>query len=302
MTALRPWEDTLIIALRDFQWYERIHHVAHKIASAPGTMGSSNRTASLLQDVAAAVRSVYPPGFAKLDGRAEERVSDLLLQSDSARFFVLEAKADRSRIRTEWMRKGKFLPKPVYRRLKDLVDRVNAGATHDLRRMLQLSLAGHHVVYWGPIRRSDLPLRAQNGRSGDVFCEPYICAVARQESLLDHCVLDLLRLEAVECVFSAGNPRAQTAGRARFQDVYRHGVETRIAINGDTELYPCGLTRDELAEYLAYLCSNFGGSETPESIRMVVLSDDGSFFALLASMRDLGFFANVALHRPTPKP
>lgn len=106
----RPWEDTLIIALRDLQWKKAIER---------STLCENLPDGTLL----------------KLDGNAESAVGDVITAA-KGRFFVLELKADAATMGTE---ADKTLP--------FLLDRLARGTTQAAKDFVKLSKLAHHLAF-----------------------------------------------------------------------------------------------------------------------------------------------------------
>lgn len=81
------WENTLMTALRDAQWFNK------------------------------APQALFPPFFIKLDGNPESALGDALLDADGGRYFLIEVKATRDQITEEWVKRGRFRPKRAYAKL-----------------------------------------------------------------------------------------------------------------------------------------------------------------------------------------
>ena len=76
------WEDTFVIALRDWQWIKQAQSLSSQQC----------------------VSRIYPSAFIKLDGKVEETLADVIFSANE-RFFLIEVKAKQGRIRDEWIRK-----------------------------------------------------------------------------------------------------------------------------------------------------------------------------------------------------
>lgn len=106
----RPWEDTLIIALRDLQWKNAIARTN--------------------------LRGNLPDGtLLKLDGNAESAVGDVIT-AVKGRYFVLELKADAGTLGAET---DKTLPV--------LVDRLAKSTTQAAQDFVTLSKMAHHLAF-----------------------------------------------------------------------------------------------------------------------------------------------------------
>ncbi|WP_322024370.1 hypothetical protein [Burkholderia sp. BCC1977] len=126
-----PWEDSLIVALRDLQWIRKNKAVLDEMRRYGKAMTDADKVAirAKVDDLPA------PPALlAKLDGNAESASGDVLTSVEK-RFFLLELKASEAALQSE---KKKF----VYACLTS-VDPEN----EEDRLLLELSRRGHHFLY-----------------------------------------------------------------------------------------------------------------------------------------------------------
>jgi len=126
-----PWEDALIVALRDLQCIQKNETAAiamRRCTDAP-TADHSASMQRRLDDL-----PKPPPLLAKLDGKAESATGDVLT-SVQQRFFLFEMKASKSNLSSE---EGKF----IY----DFLEFLDPEIVED-RELLELSRRGHHVLY-----------------------------------------------------------------------------------------------------------------------------------------------------------
>ena len=126
-----PWEDSLIVALRDLQWIRKNKATLSEIRRFQKVTTDAERAA-----IQAKVKNLpVPPALlAKLDGNAESASGDVLTSAEK-RFFLLELKASEAALQSE---KAKF----VYACLTS-VDSEN----EEDRLLLELSRRGHHFLY-----------------------------------------------------------------------------------------------------------------------------------------------------------
>ncbi|CAJ9572981.1 hypothetical protein [Burkholderia pseudomallei] len=127
----QPWEDALIVALRDLQWIRKNKAVLDEIRRY-GKAATDADKAAIKEQVGDL--PVPPALLAKLDGNAESASGDILTSAEK-RFFLLELKASEAGLGSE---KAKF----VYSCLES-VDPEN----EEDRALLELSRRGHHVLY-----------------------------------------------------------------------------------------------------------------------------------------------------------
>ncbi|HDR9001882.1 TPA: hypothetical protein QDA99_001432 [Burkholderia vietnamiensis] len=126
-----PWEDSLIVALRDLQWIRKNKAILDEMRRYGKAMTDADKVAirAKVDDLPA------PPALlAKLDGNAESASGDVLTSIEK-RFFLLELKASEAALQSE---KKKF----VYACLTS-VDPEN----EEDRLLLELSRRGHHFLY-----------------------------------------------------------------------------------------------------------------------------------------------------------
>ncbi|MGF6774868.1 hypothetical protein [Paraburkholderia sp. GAS334] len=124
-----PWEDSLIIALRDLQWLKKNRALKEIFDAERRASLGSEVVRQRVSDVSKA-----PPLLAKFDGNAESASGDVLTSSEK-RFFLLEFKASEAALSSE---NGKF----VFNCLASL-----ALENPDDKVFLELSRRGHHVLY-----------------------------------------------------------------------------------------------------------------------------------------------------------
>ncbi|MDF9619791.1 hypothetical protein P5705_19255 [Pseudomonas entomophila] len=125
-----PWEDSIILAFRDMQWMRRQNANYEALVSAL-RQSDTLEGETLLKNFLIQTRTP-PPLLAKLDGHAETASGDTLTAINQ-RFFLLEFKASKGKLRTE---KKKFMHE-----LMTFVDPVGD------RHFVDLSRQGHFVVY-----------------------------------------------------------------------------------------------------------------------------------------------------------
>ncbi|MCU7246985.1 hypothetical protein [Pseudomonas koreensis] len=92
-----PWEDTLILAFRDMQWIQAFNNLTayNKKLREAGDDLDKRKKVQLEKP-----KPTLPPLLAKLDGHAENSTADVISSSKN-RYFLLEFKSDRSKIRSE---------------------------------------------------------------------------------------------------------------------------------------------------------------------------------------------------------
>ena len=186
--SARIWEDTLVIALRDWQWMKFLESELEEDRQKMDILASStdktfvhyNSHSKAKSDRSKfGLKEIFPGGFLKMDGRSESRLGDVAVQGDGQRFFLLEVKSSQYWIRSEWVgADGKFKPKSLYEKLEWLVVNIIAAEPKsqkrsDLLKILNYSLRCHFFAYWGGVQSAD-------DAPGNIFIESYIPAVMRR--------------------------------------------------------------------------------------------------------------------------
>ena len=142
-------ENSVVIAIRDWQW--------------------ANRSLS----------RISPQPYLPLAGHAEKKLGDGVVALGD-RFFLLEVKSVRNKIRSEWKSDEKRKPKNAFTVLRDGL--ISRDPGHDTKKISELrsylfqSLAGHMFAYWKP---SD----AGSPSAGNVAVEPYLLGISRLNGL-----------------------------------------------------------------------------------------------------------------------
>jgi hypothetical protein len=126
-----PWEDTLILAFRDLQWRQKVDELMDYAKRLRAAVDDMEKHIALLQEKR---QQHCPPLLAKLDGSAENATGDVIT-STGTRFYLLEFKADLSKVHTE-------AEKFIYQLMNklDLKDQVQNN-------FAQLSKTGHFFIY-----------------------------------------------------------------------------------------------------------------------------------------------------------
>lgn len=279
------WEATVAIAVRDSQWLFKPREMV-----TPGT-------------------------YVHNDGVPEERMGDAEFEA-AERFFLLELKATRARIKSEWQRQkrrtdasGKShkvtIPKHAYLSVRGMADTWLTEPTNDLIRATMLrSLLAHHFVYWDPVgARDDI---AGNG----LTVEPYLMAVLAlrgpihlRDSVFDHFKLADANKPVLDR-FSGPHTLRSTLPISVLHEGRGCIFETKGQAAQSTWLrHPLGLTKEQFQEYVNFLTS----SGPPEGDRMhaVVLTSTGRFVRVVTCTKDLSVLFSPAFEqkaRPTSNP
>lgn len=250
-----PWEDTIVMALRDAQWIDG--EVEPRQAPA------------------------FPALFIKMDGDTEKALGDVMLDVGE-RLYLLEVKASSNEIKTEWnkSREGEYKPKASFESLRLLMEAENAnlGAYEAAYR---LSLACHHLVYWSDIVFDD------SDTFGNIMVEPYILACTSRDARGFGRRCDGFTYEVAEDVGSeamlVGSSVALSALRKQSACVIK-----RNAADPDdegVEVTSLGADRAPFLAYLAFLLEHGGGGQG--ELNAVIYSDKGKFFRNIKSISDL---------------
>ena len=260
----KPWEDTIVLALRDIQW-----------------MGLN---------VQGAAAPALPGLFIKLDGNTEKTLGDLMYQ-EGENFYLFEVKSTRASISSEWSKKdknGARKQKAAYKVLSKLVGEwlKDGGKNSKWDGALMASLKCHHFVYW-----SD-DVFAPNDTFGNIMIEPYIGASMalggepneEMGTLMPTCEpkfeVGILHEGARHFDVSEMLPfSALRSGSAHALRVSRSsGVERVVWVE------KFGANIDDFKNYLRFICENAGeGGE----IYAVVVSDFGRFTRVVSSISEL---------------
>lgn len=318
MSRAKLWEDTIVIALRDMQWLAKIDYI-RKQQFNNGSISS----------VDVERHYVVPPGLAKMDGKAESKIGDVVAKATNDRFFIFEVKSTAAHINTEWRVDDSSNSKLAYRRLKKKIDEVNkdyaekAGSlvkshvsngknlydkTINDEDYIKMSLRGHYFAYWTAESRQRIAL-------GRVGLEPYILAASRcrnameltDGSLLDAPLptymlrnmnsserFDFFPIDCLKSILICRFPRVLK------KDDKDSGDDKNVAIFEEE----VGLTRDEMIKYLKFLCDDGSGKlaeDCAEQVHMVILSKYG-FMKVITDTNDLLWFIDGNFrNEPTKK-
>ncbi|MBV6808838.1 hypothetical protein KWH19_03135 [Xanthomonas campestris pv. pennamericanum] len=275
----RLWEDTVVTALRDAQWLRCARW------KSPAT--------------------AFPPGFVKLDGNAESAIGDVVYSSGE-RYFIFEVKARRSGIRDEWVGTDDKRPKLAYRslaaywnRLEDLSSSNEKGRQKERSNLLgffNLSLAGHHFVYWDEWE--------DDGRElvGEIVVEPYVVACAalfdEKDENLPWQYLNPWPGSYFGFTWGEDGVNGLTSEVVSLDDALDSEVNICFSEDGRLRGRKVGLTINELQFYVNHL---IGEDEEEEGIFAVVMSDTGSFYRVVGSTRHLAEVMIPSSPRMSPR-
>lgn len=232
-----PWEDALIIALRDLQWLKKNQGI--------GQIFNSELRASLGSEVVLKrIESIStpPPLLAKFDGNAESASGDVLTSSGK-RFFLFELKASESLLSSET---GKF----VFNCLAS----VNPEYSED-QLFLKLSRRGHHALYpvvapsHGKIPAGFLPVHQVA-----LTTKPYYDAVVERVSTTESVSASDLLWHKQELGLQVHEMAAYLWALAKVHegDSTRHPLKVVVTASGDGSFFwPCA-DITQFIEFAAY--------------------------------------------------
>ncbi len=251
-----PWEDTVVMALRDAQWLEDGE------GKAPPP----------------------PPMFIKLDGTTEQSLGDLIYQVGE-RFYLFEVKSASTAIRSEWnkLTDGKPRPKVAYVTLSRLARAAAASrAPQNETQALWTSLRCHHLVYW-----SD-ELFDPRDTLGNILVEPYIAACIHHGAPRGSDFGQMPYLE-IQTAIEAEDDTLLVAPMLPFSALRsRHGLVLIPGSSGNLDVKRMATVGEDLErfrEYLKFLVT--AGAVGDGSLRAVICSDSGRFVKVITSIDQL---------------
>lgn len=257
----RPWEDTVVLALRDIQWMD-------------GNNGQAS--APPLPDI-----------FLKLDGDTEKTLGDLIFQKGE-KFYLFEVKSARGNISSEWNKKnkdGERKRKTAYEVLSALLGEwvENEKEWSDV---LKLSLTCHHFVYWSD-RVFDI-----NDTLGNIMVEPYVSAamaIGGQPDDNKGTLMPVCDPLFEVGVFDEAGKKYQVSkmlpfSALRSNNAYVVRSKQDVGPEHTTMDERFGAELDQFKRYLEFICRHAGeGGE----IRAVICSDQNRFTKIVTSIEDL---------------
>jgi hypothetical protein len=257
----RPWEDTVVLALRDIQWMDQFR----ERPSAPP----------------------LPELFIKLDGNTEKTLGDLIFESGE-KFYLFEVKPGRTKISSEWNktdREGNRKQKTAYQVLSAAVEAWNKDAA-TWKSLIETSLRCHHFVYWSN------KVFDTDDTFGNILVEPYICACMAIGGQPDE--MKGVLMPVCDPPFEVGIPdwtgntynvsqmlpfSMLRAGKAHVVQAVGTARNQHLAL-----VEGFGVDLDLFKHYLQFICDNAGeGGE----IHAVICSDRNRFAKVITSIKDL---------------
>lgn len=196
-----PWEDTVIIALRDLQWSKHVTDCRERIRT--WTDAPDDESAASVGKQALELLARQPGILLKLDGNAESASGDVLT-NPSERFFLLEVKAGESAIKSE---KSKFMLKFM----KSLEPSTTSGAE-----VIRLSRLGHHFLF-PEVNQTMAPTLGLHTRKVSLTCTPYYDAMVSGSPAGE--ADSLQRTEAVELFWGRARRGLDLAEMAAYLKV-----------------------------------------------------------------------------------
>lgn len=261
-----PWEDTIVIALRDIQWM--------------GQRGA-NRLAPRL------------PVFIKFDGPTEQTLGDLAYQQGE-RFYLFEVKSSHRAISSEWNKIVKQKPrrKLAFETLSALARKAVASpSSDDIWAALWTSLRCHHFVYW-----SDQLFNADD-TLGNILVEPYISGCIRKGATRIDKASAMPALSYCTAM-KEQNGELSLAARLPFSAIRdQRGLVTTTDKLDAKNIVPLGEDLPRFKAYLRFLVDSGGIGDG--QINAVISSDRGRFTKIVTSIDQLGLELEP---RPGSKP
>jgi len=262
------WEDTLIFALRDMQWRKAI---APYLNDSNGFLERSKE-----ED--------FPGMLLKFDGNAESKVGDVLATTPKGHYFLIEFKAGKDEVASEWTGKGKYLYH-FLSALCDLTRHADALVHETAKEMIQVCLSAHHLAYWTEERKKTPVISI-----GAISCLPYLEGVRTslqpapgKTGIRDYGYLPPSNiLITIDDFFNGDLPRRQYRDR-------KHPTEP-ITIEA-------GIRIHQMQSYLEWLAHD----ENDDSVKIALLNSELDVVAISPRLSDLLAVANKLIlnHKPT---
>lgn len=254
-----PWEDSLIIALRDAQWMRLMRENAANEKN-PG-------------------HNKHSPGlFLKFDGNPEQNLGDLAVGIGDL-FYLFEAKSGRSKLNTEWKitEKNEIRQKRVFNTLQQLANEW-MSQPHDqlLIEKIGWSLSCHHFLYWSEL------VFSHEDHFRNLHVEPYLLGCSAKsapgvpESLSSFIVAEQLPGKNKYAIHRqrSKDMRRECLPLLAVLDA-RGAIAFRGTEPGNAANYCCrmGLPLESFKSYLRFLIKSW--SEDDESLNALICSDTG---------------------------
>jgi len=254
------WEVSVVVGIRDTQW--------------------------VMADKA------IPDATFNLAGNAEGRAGDIAAAL-SGRFFLFEAKSQKSEFSSEWKPrkrgKKKARAKHAYEKLIKTaleIDHTQSLADQNAHNMLLRSTLCHYFAYW---QHKD-----KNNPVELICLSPYFIETALG-SLSKHPEPGKVRMAAACFDLTTKNGRIIEA--LSLGNAFTDSIGVRSSPNGDW--FRVGLEAKEFQNYLNFLCEDSKGGT--EALNLIVLSSTG-FMRIAKSISDLAAIAMSLSPHPSQDP
>ncbi|MGV7196896.1 hypothetical protein [Xanthomonas axonopodis] len=297
MSRIKLWEDTVVLAMRDFQWMYSVQDMAQ-----------DSRWDFSLTGIP--INRSFPPGF-KRDGRGEEKIERISLGQGEV-FYIFEVKSTEEEIRAEWG--AKTGPKYLFNRLNALVQYcsdssvANCDALSYAKEMLWLSLKGHFAAYWDDTSKDGQVSRIVEEY---VAVKPYVAACSSARNLIE--VSEGVGMPWPKCLkkmcFSDGGKTGRES--VSFDSLLSKRHELQPSSFTDNQL--SGLSKSELCAYLGFLLGSESSAaklsfpsdldvflKQVESIHAVVLSSRGAYFRVVSDTSHLNYLLDGKFRMGVP--
>jgi hypothetical protein len=258
------WEDTLIFALRDLQWRKAI--ALH-----------ANQPDDLL---ARTKEKDFPGLLLKFDGNAESKVGDVLTTTPKGHFFLIEFKAGKTEVASEWEGKGKYLYH-FLSALCDITRHTNAQVRAVAKKMITVCLSAHHLAYWTE-ERKNTPVIS----TGAISCLPYLEGVraSLQDELTKTGIHDYGYLPLSHVQMTIGDFFGDDLPSHEYRD--RRRKTESIAVKSGIDIH-------SMQTYLEWLAHD----KNDDSVKIALLDSELQVVAMSAKLRDLLAITNELVMR-----
>lgn len=255
---MRLWEDTLILAFRDLQWRNRIKRFE---AEFLGARNNPDAATAALHKLCLGI-----PPLIKFDGNAESRLSDVLAVNEQDMLVLIEFKAKKSELKTEYIKKKKKL----FVFLANLFSNDTGLCPEIIRGMRLACLRAHQVVFW-----DEMPGLQQ------LSTMPYVFAMAESvpaDTPAAGLITNTSFKPSGTCEIPVGELLSGVAQISLQDD------------NGNTDHPKRGISQWAMAHYIGWLAAESSppnGKDGNDDIRAAIVNRSGEVVAYIASYSDL---------------